>query len=88
MAMEPTSDLSVVMAALYRSEINCSVYSFWDSGWTAKLGDEMNGYRAISTMMYSTAEVAEWMTKEACEYWPTSGFAQNVDDLSRWVGDK
>jgi hypothetical protein len=31
-------DLQTVMAKLYASEINCSIGSFWDNGWTVKLG--------------------------------------------------
>ena len=83
--MKPTSDLSVVMTALYRSEINCSVSSFWDSGWTAMIGDSMNGYKACLAELSSPRHVAEWLTKAACEHLPESGFAQNVHDLPGWL---
>jgi len=29
---------------LYSMEINVRIESFWDSGWTVFLGDEMNGF--------------------------------------------
>jgi hypothetical protein len=41
-------DLQTVMMALYDSEINCSITSFWDNGFTVKFGDEMNGFVAES----------------------------------------
>jgi len=38
-------DLRLVMKALYASEINCGVQSFWDGEWQAWIGDEMNGIK-------------------------------------------
>ncbi len=39
-------ELGTVIDALYASEINCSIASFWDGGIVVKLGDVMNGFRA------------------------------------------
>lgn len=83
--MKPTSDLGIVLGALYLSEINCSIASFFDSGWTAKIGDSINGFKAENSMLYSTVEVAEWLTAEVCRLLPESDFAQNKDDLNRWT---
>jgi hypothetical protein len=35
-----------ILQRLYDSEINVWITSFWDDGFYARLGDEMNGYRA------------------------------------------
>jgi len=40
-------NLGKVIDALYDSEINCSVSTFWDGGFTMKLGDEMNGFKRL-----------------------------------------
>lgn len=32
------------LKALYRREMNCELSSFWDGGWTFKLGDRVNGF--------------------------------------------
>ena len=37
-------DLTTVLMDLYRSEINCSISSFWDNGFLVQLGDDMNGF--------------------------------------------
>jgi hypothetical protein len=37
----------MAMRALYASEINCRIQSFWDGGWTVSVGgDELAGWRA------------------------------------------
>lgn len=62
-----------VMERLYASEINCSVSSFWDGGWTVKLGDEMNGF--ITSGDFDTLEeVAVFLDKEARRLWPSSKY--------------
>jgi hypothetical protein len=45
----PVVDIAVVLAALYESEINCRLKSFWDDGWHVALGDHMNGFEAATT---------------------------------------
>lgn len=40
-------NLLEVMAALYESEINCGVASFWDAGFDVWLGDDANGKKAV-----------------------------------------
>lgn len=38
--------LETVLNALYGEEINCGVSSFFDEGWRAWIGDDMNGRKA------------------------------------------
>lgn len=85
-------DLGSVMAALYRSEINCSVSSFWDAGWEVRLGDEINGYvaettidvpmtspetgRTLADARAGSQAVADWLHAQAVEHYPDSQYAQ------------
>jgi hypothetical protein len=32
-------ELGAIIDALYESELNCSVETFWDGGFTVRLGD-------------------------------------------------
>jgi len=66
-----------VMAALYASEINCRVSSFFDSGWTLQLGDELNGFKAEATF-YDFDEAADWLRAAAIEHFPESAFARRA----------
>lgn len=63
-----------VMAELYSSEINCSISSFWDGGWTVKLGDEINGSAAEATFDAVGCEAGTWLAKQACKHYPDSLF--------------
>lgn len=49
---------------LYDREINFSISSFWDGGFTVKLGDEMNGFKA-ETCVNSMQEAAAWLSLHA-----------------------
>jgi len=42
------SDHIEMLKELYHREVNFSLTTFWDSGYTAKLGDELNGFVAES----------------------------------------
>ena len=62
--------------ALYDSEINVEISSFWDGGWTVKIGDQMNGFKAEMTFDDLDENTARWLTKTACELYPESVFAK------------
>lgn len=70
------NELAEVLEALYNSEINASLSSFWDGGWSVYLGDDMNGYKA-DEVFYDLAPVADWLTEEAIEHYPDSVFSKN-----------
>ena len=73
--MKPT--LTDVMRALYASEINCSVSSFWDGGWLVQLGDYMNGFKAEHTFDDDKLEdAAAWLIEEGKRAFPGSDFAK------------
>lgn len=69
-------DLPKVMRRLYASEINCGIQSFWDGGWSAWIGDELNGYRAEEINFDTLNEIAEWLHEKALLHYPTSGYAR------------
>ena len=75
-------ELGAVIQALYKSEINCSVSTFWDGGFTVKLGDEMNGF--VAEMECRTAtETAEFLDRAAREHFPYSAYALGKEEWER-----
>ena len=68
-----------VLQDLYHSEINFSVSTFWDEGFTVRLGDEMNGYVAETTVN-RWGQVEPWLTHEAIKHFPKSLFAEMYCD--------
>ena len=71
-------ELGKVIDALYDSEINCSVSTFWDGGFTVKLGDEMKGFLAERDCKTSH-EAAEYLDQAAREHYPESTYALGKD---------
>ncbi len=63
-----------IIQQLYESEINCSVSSFWDSGFAWKLGDESNGFVAEGNCD-SFSAVEEALASAARRHYPESDFA-------------
>lgn len=61
---------------LYNSEINVSISSFYDGGFTCKIGDEMNGFKAETTST-DLDEIETWLKDKAIELYPNSKFATN-----------
>jgi hypothetical protein len=57
------------MQRLHDREINSSISSFYDSRWTAKLGDEINGWKAEETLN-SFEEAEAWLEAKARELYP------------------
>ncbi len=66
-----------IMQRLYDSEINCEISTFWDGGFTWKLGDGMNGYDAegeADTFVKAEQQLAD----KARELYPQSKFARET----------
>lgn len=73
----PPADLLTVMRALYASEINCGMYSFWDMGFCVFLGDETNGIKIQRWFDSGTLfSAAAWLDQKAREYFPDSDYAR------------
>jgi len=64
------------MDALYRSEINCSIESFWDMGFDVKVGDDQNGFKAEKTFRPGQWDAAaRWLDAATRECYPDSQYA-------------
>lgn len=66
--------LAGVPERLCQSEINFSLSSFWDGGWTVKLGDEMNGFREEASIQ-DYWDALKWLDEKAREHYPESLYA-------------
>ena len=62
------------LQALYDSEINFSISTFWDGGFDVKLGSEM-GFSA-SANFKTFNECIYWLVDEAIKEYPNSKFAE------------
>lgn len=67
------------LQALYDSEINFSISTFWDCGFTWKLGDEMNGFDADGEAR-TLKEAVEQLVAAARLKYPDSVFAKGVKE--------
>lgn len=63
-----------IMQDLYHSEINFSVSTFWDGGFDVKIGDDMNGFVAETTLD-RWGMVEPWLKEQALLHFPRSLFA-------------
>ncbi len=66
--------LTAILTELYESELNCSISSIWDSGWTVKLGDKLNGFVEEGNFR-TIEEVAGFLHSAAMKHFPESGYA-------------
>lgn len=67
--------LAELIQALYSSEINVSISSFWDGGWDVKVGDIRNGFKSETTVL-TVAEIVPWLIQAAITTYPGSDFAK------------
>jgi len=65
-----------ILQELHDSEINCGVKCFWDSCWTAWIGDDMNSVKSENTSLESFVECEIWLHAEALLLFPDSNFAK------------
>lgn len=77
-------DLRIVMTALYASEINCGIQSFWDGAWQAWIGDEMNGIKA-EDFNIPFDDLGEWLHDSALQAYPTSDYAKRWNAMVELV---
>lgn len=73
-------DLIKVMLALYESEINCGMESFWDGGFTVWLGLKSMG-DDMEEKNFAVNELAKdagkWLHDAALKYYPNSIYTMN-----------
>lgn len=65
-----------IMQRLYNSEINCTIATFWDGGFSWSLGDCMNGIKAEGTSD-SFDDAERNLALAAVAYYPESAFAKD-----------
>lgn len=70
-------NLETVLQELYDSEINVSITSFWDGGFTIKLGDEANGFKAEANQdkIEYAGEILHCLAEQ---YYPDSYYVKNI----------
>jgi len=66
-----------ILQALYDSEINFELSTFWDNGFEWKLGDNWNGFKATGNCE-TLAEAVQQLKEAAIEHFPTSVFTQKI----------
>ena len=69
-------NLSEVLEDLYDSELNFELSTFWDAGYTIKLGDTQNGFSGKSEMLNSLKEVTTELIRLVIDNCPRSDFAK------------
>ena len=65
-----------ILADLYNSEINWTISIFWDAGYRALLGDELNGF-VCEESFPSFDQAVDYLKHEALRRYPQSQFAKN-----------
>ena len=68
--------LHEILQALYESEINGRIESFWEGGWVGLLGDEVNGFRVAKVRGSTLLECVCHLASQACAVYPASAFAE------------
>jgi hypothetical protein len=70
--------LAAAMRALYASEINCRIQSFWDGGWTVSVGgDELAGWRVEQQFASEQFDqIPGWLVETAKKEYPDSDLAR------------
>ena len=63
------------LEALYDSEINFSLSTFWDAGWYWRLGDEANGWKAEGQTQ-CLGDAINALHRAAVEHYPDSRYAK------------
>jgi len=74
------------LQALYDSEINFSIASFWDAGFECKLGDDTNGF--VEKFWVDTIEEAICgLVNDAKEKYPKSKFSTGLLWNCKYCGE-
>ncbi len=69
MILFPIERVGEVLQEIYNAEINLSLSSFWDAGFTVKIGDESNGWGVPYLQVLSDATNKINYVVSALAYW-------------------
>jgi hypothetical protein len=77
--------LGSALKALYNAEINVEMVSFWDSGWTVRIGDRRNGFKSerIFEGGNSLEDIAPWLLAEAARLYPKFAWLTRMQEAQR-----
>ncbi len=76
-----------LLQKIYDSEINFKIDTFWDGGFTVKLGDRINGYKWESDYDHIEEGIYN-LIKRTCEFYPKSTFAKWMEGRYFILSDK
>ncbi len=65
-----------ILNDLYSSEINYQINTFWDYGYTVKIGDKLNGVKQEQAWITSFDDAVSELCKLAIIHYPESNFAK------------
>lgn len=60
----------MIFKLLYDNEINFTISTFWDAGYTVKLGDELNGFMDSSTGLPTIDDAINELMTMAMRHYP------------------
>ena len=69
-----------ILQELYDSEINYELSCFWDDGFDAWLGDDLNGFVAEAGTFKTINAAVEWLAEQAIRHYRNSAFARRMKD--------
>ena len=64
------------LTLIYESEINFSICTFWDGGFTARLGDYINGFKDEAQANVSFQDAVEELITIVLNHYPDSTYAK------------
>jgi hypothetical protein len=74
--------MTSIFQQLYDAEINFEISCFYDDGFVVRLGDRMNGYRAV-VHCNTWHEVEAWLTENGFKELPRAEPEEGRGDLVR-----
>jgi hypothetical protein len=66
------------LQAIYDSEINVRIESFWDGGWRVAVGDEMNGLHWYAGPVSDVAAILPALQSLIKEHYHESTYARSL----------
>ncbi len=68
----------MILSGLSRSKINWGLHFSLNEGYSAYLGDEINGFKARGTGFPTLIEATEWLSDQTFTHYPESDYVKNL----------
>ncbi len=81
-------DAQLVLALLYEHEINCGITSYWDEGYRAWIGDDLNGRQVEAEFHPNPAygrpitDIGNWLWQSAVTLYPEIEMPRDVPTIA------